>query len=95
MKTYIVVDSNVLNPDKLAEYSNLAAQTVNAYEGKFIFKGESKSLHGGQSFAKKALIEFPSEQLASDWYHSEEYQALIELRDQAMESQFQLLTAET
>ena len=91
MSSYIVVELNVLDADKLAQYSQLAAPTVAKFSGKFIAKGAVKSLHGDQTFTNKAVIEFPSEQHAQDWYQSEEYQALIELRNQAVESQFQLV----
>lgn len=91
MSSYIVVESNVLDADKLVEYGKLAAPTVAKFGGKFIAKGSSKSLHGHQPFANKAVIEFGSEQEAQNWYHSDDYQALIELRNQAMDSQFELI----
>lgn len=93
MASYIVVESNVLDAAKLTQYSQLAAPTVAKFGGKFIAKGASQSLHGKQLFANKAVIEFSSEQQARDWYNSGEYQALIELRNQAMDSQFQLVSA--
>ena len=93
MTCYIVVESNVLDPSKLSEYGLLAAPTVAKYGGVFIAKGASQSLHGGNSFANKAIIEFPNEQQARSWYNSTEYKVLLELRDQAMESNFQLVAA--
>lgn len=93
MPSYIVVDLNVLDAAKLAQYSQLAAPTVAKFGGKFIAKGAPTSLHGKQLFTNKAVIEFGSEQQAQDWYNCEEYQALIELRNQAMDSQFQLVAA--
>ncbi|WP_343229204.1 DUF1330 domain-containing protein [Psychrobium sp. MM17-31] len=64
--------------------------TVLKYHGKFIAKGNADSLRGKQPFANKAVIEFPTEQHARDWYNSEEYQALIPLRSQALDCQFHL-----
>lgn len=91
MSCYVVVQSSVLNADKLAQYSQAAAPTVAKFGGKFIAKGAAQVLHGDAEFANKAVIEFASEELAQQWYHSEEYQALIALRDQAMNSTFQLV----
>lgn len=91
MSSYIVVESNVLNADKLAQYGRLAAPTVAEYGGKFLARGAVQVLHGERLFANKAVIEFPSEKQALDWYRSEMYQALAELRDQAMDSRFQLV----
>jgi uncharacterized protein (DUF1330 family) len=93
MSSYVVVESNVLDADKMAQYSQLAAQTLAKFGGKFITKGSAQLLHGTLTFANKAVIEFASEQQAHNWYYSEEYQALSELRNQAMESQFQLVAA--
>ena len=90
MKSYVIVNANVVNPEKLAQYGAQAAPTVAKYQGKFIAKGESQSLHGDQAFASKAIIEFPSQQHAVDWYNSEEYQALIPLRSQALDCEFHL-----
>lgn len=91
MKAYIVVESNIIDADKLAQYSAQAAPTLSAYQGRFLAKGAVEPLHGAQPFAAKAIIEFPSAALAKEWYNSPEYQALIELRNQAIESQFQLV----
>lgn len=91
MSSYVVVESNILDKDKLAEYSQLAAPTLADFGGKFLAKGAVQSLHGNQPFAMKAVIEFPSEQQAKNWYHSDAYQALAEIRGQAMNSQFQLI----
>ncbi|EAR59960.1 DUF1330 domain-containing protein [Neptuniibacter caesariensis] len=91
MSSYIVVESNVLDSEKLAQYSQLAAPTVAKFGGRFIAKGPAQALHGDQAYVAKAVIEFATEQQAKDWYHSEDYQALIELRNQALDSRFQLV----
>ncbi|NTS76188.1 DUF1330 domain-containing protein [Catenovulum sp. SM1970] len=94
MSCYLVVESNILDTEKLAQYSQQAAQTLKDYGGKFLIKGAVQALHGEQTFANKAVIAFASEQLAKDWYFSDAYQALTELRNQAMDSQFQLITSQ-
>lgn len=85
---YIIVASNVKNKELLKQYGQQAAQTVADFGGKFIAKGPAELLHGPSRFANRAVIEFNSVEQAQSWYHSEEYQALIELRDKAMESSF-------
>jgi len=37
------------------------------------------------------VIQFPDRQAAVNWYHSAEYQAIIPLRDQGMDSVFHLV----
>ncbi|RJG42754.1 DUF1330 domain-containing protein [Motilimonas pumila] len=92
MNTYILVESNIINADKLAEYGQQAAITLAHYGGRFIAKGPASSLHGQSAFSHRAIIEFDNEQRALDWYHSDAYQALVPLREQALSSQFQMIT---
>lgn len=91
MSSYIIVELNVLDTEKFAQYSQLAAPTVAKFGGKFIAKGAAQVLHGNASFSNKAVIEFATEQQAQDWYNCEEYQALTALRNQAIDSHFQLV----
>jgi len=39
----------------------------------------------------QVIIAFPSKEDALHWYHCEEYQALIPIRDAGMDAQFQLI----
>lgn len=75
----------------MAEYSQLAAKTLQNYGGQFIAKGPIESLHGESPYTMKAVIEFPDKHSAKSWYTSEAYQAIIPLRNKGMESQFQLV----
>lgn len=91
MSSYIVVESNVLDANKLKQYGQLAAPTVANHGGKFLIKGKVAALHGQNQFSNKAVIEFRDKTTAQNWYQSDEYQALIPLRNEAMESQFHLI----
>lgn len=85
---YVIVESNVRNQELLKQYGQQAAQTVAEFGGKFIAKGSAELLHGKSRFANRAVIEFVSVTQAQSWYQSTKYQALIELRERAMESRF-------
>lgn len=77
MPAYIIAGIHVTDPD---DYVNYASQTVKSAEkagGKFLVKGGEQELLEGDAPARHAVIEFPSKQAALDWYHSEEYQALL------------------
>lgn len=91
MTSFIIVDSSVINQEKLAEYSAQAKATLEPYGGRFIAKGEAEILHGESVHGKKAIIEFPDRESARNWYNSEAYQALAPLREQGMRSTFQIL----
>lgn len=91
MASFVVVDANVIDQEKLAQYSLQAKETLEVYGGRFIAKGKPQLLHGDSGYSSKSIIEFPDRQSAIDWYHSEAYQALTELREQGIRSTFQLL----
>lgn len=91
MTAYIVVDLTVKDADKMAEYSTNAAGTLAKYNGEFIAKGKSQTLHGEAPFENKAIIQFPDRDSAMAWYESSEYQALLGLRAEGMDCQFQLV----
>lgn len=91
MKHLIIVDLTPINKTLLAEYSALAAKTLESFGGQFIAKGPIETLHGEAAHKMKAVIEFEDKESARSWYKSEAYQAIIALRDQGMESQFHLV----
>lgn len=91
MTKLVIVDLTVKNKALLAEYSSQAADTIAKYNGQFIAKGQIEILHGDAAHPMKAVIEFPDADSALSWYNSEEYQALVSLRDSGMDSQFHLV----
>ncbi len=91
MNAYIIVESKIIDAEKLKQYSQQAAKTVNAFGGEFIAKSEIKLLAGVSQSTNGAVIRFESEKIAEAWYFSEEYQALIPLRDQAMNCTFRVV----
>ncbi|WP_133470080.1 DUF1330 domain-containing protein [Paraglaciecola marina] len=91
MKTLVIVDLTLIDKAIIAQYSQLAAKTLETYGGQFIAKGPIESLHGDAPYGMKAVIEFPDKQSARDWYSSDAYQAIIPLRNTGMDSQFHLV----
>ena len=91
MSAYIIVDVTPTNPEKMQEYAAAAGSTIEAHGGKFLAKGPVEALHGDTPFKMKAVIEFPDREKATAWYNSPEYQALIETRNEGMDSQFHLI----
>lgn len=91
MPAYIVVDLTPTDTTKLQQYSALAADTLIPFGGEFLVKGPIESLHGESHLQVKVVIAFPDRESAAGWYSSDAYQAIIPLRDEAMESQFHLI----
>ncbi len=91
MTAHIVIDLTVTDVDKLQKYSALAAQTLIPFGGEFLSKGPIDVLHGESAFTTKVIIEFPDKDNAVNWYGSTEYQAIINIRNEAIASQFHLI----
>jgi uncharacterized protein (DUF1330 family) len=91
MNAYIIVESKIIDAEKLKKYSQQAAKTVQAFDGEFIAKSETILLAGESQETNGAVIKFDSKEIAEAWYRSKDYQALIPLRDQAMKCIFKLV----
>ena len=91
MSAFVVVDLTPKNGEKLKEYAEAAGPTVAAYGGEFLAKGEPDVLNGGKPYAMKAIIKFADKDAANKWYNSPEYQALVNTRNEGMDSQFHLI----
>jgi uncharacterized protein (DUF1330 family) len=91
MHSLVIVAFNILKEEKFKEYSAAAAPTVASFGGEFIAKGKPTQLHGDNTFAITAVIKFPDNESAKNWYNSNEYQQIIPLRSEAMDCHFQLI----
>lgn len=91
MGSLVIANFNILNQDKLTQYSTAAALTLAKHGGEFIAKGKPSQLNGDSQYAMTAVIQFADKDTAITWYESPEYQEIIPLRDEGMESSFQLV----
>jgi uncharacterized protein (DUF1330 family) len=91
LPAYIIASFTPIDTEKFQQYGASAPSTLIKYSGEILAKGPLESMHGSSNFQMQAIIIFPSREDASAWYHSEEYQALIPIRDAGMDSQFQLI----
>lgn len=91
MSSLVIVNFNLLDQEKLAQYSEAAALTVANYGGEFIVKGVPEILCGNTQYDRGAVIKFSDKATATAWYESAEYQKIIPLRDEAMDGCFQIL----
>lgn len=94
MAALFVVELTVKNPEKLKEYSAQTPAILQKYKGQLLVKGKPLQIHASgapaAAYDTVVVFEFPSKEDALAWYHSPEYQALLPLRDAAMDSSFKL-----
>ncbi|MFC4720817.1 DUF1330 domain-containing protein [Geojedonia litorea] len=70
------------DPEKLEEYKSKVVQSVEKFGGKYLSIGGSiRKVEGNWNPQYIVMIEFPSYELANQWYDSSEYADLKALRN--------------
>lgn len=89
MNALTVARLTIKDPEKFKNYASKAPQTMEDFGGNFLFRGKlGKNLTGGSDNHQLTVIyQFPSLEVADQWYASQAYQSLIALRDEAVDIQ--------
>lgn len=81
MPSYVLVRTQVHNPEQFEQYRALAGPSVKAHGGRILLKGAVLEALEGQDDAERvAVIEFDSPKVAREWFHSDGYQAAVRAR---------------
>ncbi len=89
MKAYCIVYMSAGESEALDQYRQQVSPTITAYGGKFIVRGgRFTTLEGEMPFERVVILEFPSRERAEAWYQSPEYQRILPLRLNSLQSQF-------
>ena len=81
MKAYVLVNVNVKDPARYADYAKAAHPTVTAHGGRYLARGgRAERLEGSVGVNRVVVLEFPSYDHAKGWYDSPEYQAAALIR---------------
>jgi uncharacterized protein (DUF1330 family) len=84
MAAYVILNVEVTNPERFAEYAKVAGATVASYGGKYLARGgHAEKLEGAWEPKRFVVLEFPTLQRAKDWWASEEYRQPKALRQSA------------
>ena len=84
MSTVLSANVEMKDPEKFKEYSPKAIASMEPYGGKLMLRAKvEKVIHGPIPHQVIALFEFPDSAAIDTWYNSDEYQALVPLRDEA------------
>ncbi len=74
-KGFIVcVYEKIENDQLLKDYASEAKKAVEKYNGKFLIRGGEKIRTEGKEFLRTVVIEFPSFEIAKNFFYSKEYQ---------------------
>ncbi len=81
MPAYIVVEVEVKDPERYADYRTMVPASLEAYGGKFLVRGGAvEKLEGDWQPSRFVVIAFESVDQAKRWWNSEEYREARNLR---------------
>jgi uncharacterized protein (DUF1330 family) len=84
MAAYLIADIQLTDPASYDQYRPLAAASVARSGGRFVVRGgKIDLLEGGPEPERIVVIEFPDADAARRWYHSDEYQKALKIRQSA------------
>jgi uncharacterized protein (DUF1330 family) len=87
MAAYVIAEVSVTEPEVYEQYKLLAGASVVAHGGSYEVRGGAvESLEGEPVSGRIVILRFDSLEAARNWYHSDDYQAALPLRNAAARS---------
>ncbi len=85
----MIAKITVKNPEKFQEYIAKTRDVAGAYGAELLYRGKAeKMLTGGEKdHGLTIIVKFPSLQKIDEWYKSDAYRPLMELREQGADMQ--------
>lgn len=84
MSAYLVAQLTIHDREEFANYEAGFMDVFSKYGGKILAVDEAPSTKEGDwPFTRTVLLEFPSKEVAEEWYHSDGYQKISEHRRKA------------
>jgi len=81
MAAYIIVQANITDKEKYKEYLNKVTSIVEKYSGEYLVRGgKYEKMLGNWDYERTVVIKFPSYEKALEWYNSEEYKPVRQIR---------------
>lgn len=81
MAVYVVSLIDITDADGMRRYQSNYPALVEAYGGSYLARGgKVEALEGSWDHDRMVVMRFPDREAALAWYHSPEYQPLIEAR---------------
>jgi uncharacterized protein (DUF1330 family) len=84
MPAYVIVETDISDPEQYEQYKAASPGAVTAGGGRFVARGGDLAvLEGDWEPSRLVILEFPDLDAAKAWYASERYQAAKQLREGA------------
>ena len=95
MAGYVIAQINLKNKEGYKEYVDKVTAIIKNFGGEYLVKaGEFKSIEGKWDFTRNVVIKFPSYEKALEWYNSDEYNQIKNLRLENAESNIIIIKGE-
>lgn len=82
-KGYVVGRVTVTDPEQYAVYAKMASDVIRQFGGRPLARGGRWEALEGDARPRNIILEFPDFETASRYYHSQEYQAAKQQRENA------------
>ncbi len=87
MSAYIVVEVDVKDPERYADYKTMVPASLEAYGGKFLVRGGAvENLEGDWEPSRFVVLAFDSVEQAKRWWDSDEYRQARDLRQETADT---------
>ena len=84
MAAYVIFDIKVTDPERFAQYRELAPAAIAAYDGKYLVRGGATEVLEGSWIPNRVVVlEFLTVERAKRWLDSPEYREARALRQLA------------
>ena len=81
MSAYLLANITVNNPENYKEYVSKVKSVVEKFGGEYLIRGgEMNIIEGVWPNERNIVIKFPSREKAMEWYNSEEYKPIRQIR---------------
>ena len=81
MTGYAIFNIEVKKPEEYKEYIEKVKPVAEKFGGDYIIRGgETKVVEGEWTYPRTVVIKFPSYEKALEWYNSEEYKPIKQIR---------------
>ena len=81
MSAYLLANITVNNPENYKEYVSKVKSVVEKFGGEYLVRGgEMNIIEGDWPNEINIVINFPSREKAMEWYNSEEYKPIRQIR---------------
>ena len=81
MSGFAIFNIEIKKPEQYKEYIEKVKPIVEMYGGEYVIKaGETTIVEGAWTYPRTVVIKFPSYEKALEWYNSEEYKPIKQIR---------------